>query len=134
MMKKGNQQKTNAPVMMANVLAAFRSRFESAEFCAFRRVMVDLSGCAAPLANAIELVSAVMGSFSMRSTPLPLLFFSGLVLADDTFVKAVVVSLIVGSGRPMTVITAAAIPPEPPAAEAMSPPETAPDGAPDTFQ
>lgn len=56
------------------------------------------------------------------------------MLADDTFVKAVVVSLIVGNGRPMTVITAAAIPPEPPAAEAMSPPETAPDGAPDTFQ
>lgn len=70
--KNGNQQNTNAPVMMANVLAAFRSRFESAEFCAFRLVMVDLIGAAGwPLANAIEFVSAVMGSFSMRSTPLP---------------------------------------------------------------
>lgn len=30
-MKNGSQQQTNAPVMIANVLAAFRSRFESAD-------------------------------------------------------------------------------------------------------
>lgn len=29
--KNGSQQQTNAPVMIANVLAAFRSRFESAD-------------------------------------------------------------------------------------------------------
>lgn len=29
MTKNGNQQKTNAPVMMANVLAALRSRLDS---------------------------------------------------------------------------------------------------------
>lgn len=46
--------------------------------------------------------------------------------------KAVVVSLMVGNGRPITVMTAAAIPPEPPAADAISPPDD--DGAPDTFQ
>lgn len=46
--------------------------------------------------------------------------------------NAVVVSLIVGNGRPMTVMTAAAMPPEPPAADAISPPDA--DGAPDTFQ
>lgn len=38
------------------------------------------------------------------------LVFSGL-LFDDTVVKAVVVSEMVGRGRPMTVTTAAAIPP-----------------------
>lgn len=69
---------------------------------------------------AIEM-SFVGGSLSMfvRSTPLPQLTFSGLVFVDEIFVNAVVVSLIVGNGRPMMVTTAAAIPPDPPAADAM---------------
>uniref|UniRef100_A0A8W7Q301 Uncharacterized protein n=1 Tax=Anopheles coluzzii TaxID=1518534 RepID=A0A8W7Q301_ANOCL len=37
MMKNGSQQHTNAPVMMASVLAAFRSRFESVDDCVFLR-------------------------------------------------------------------------------------------------
>ena len=45
------------------------------------------------------------------SSPLAKDPFSGLVLVEDTVVKAVVVSEIVGRGRPITVITAAAIPP-----------------------
>lgn len=45
--------------------------------------------------------------------------------------NAVVVSLIVGNGRPMIVMTAAAMPPEPPAAEAIRPPDVA-DIAPPT--
>lgn len=64
-------------------------------------------------------ISLVGGSFSTRSTPLAQLPFSGLVLFDEMFVNAVVVSLMVGSGRPMIVTTAAAIPPDPPAALAM---------------
>lgn len=119
--KNGSQQHTNAPVIIANVLAALRSRFDSADCWVFLRMSVG--------GRIIELhcdgyatdSSAVGGSFSIRSTPLPWLHFSGLVLADDTFVKAVVVSLIVGKGRPMTATTAAAMPPEPPAAVAMSP-------------
>lgn len=52
--------------------------------------------------------------------------FSGLVLFDETVVKAVVVSEIVGRGRPMTVTTAAAIPPVPLAA--ARPPAIPPAG------
>jgi hypothetical protein len=37
--------------------------------------------------------------------------FSGLVFVEETVVNAVVVSEIVGKGRPMTVTTAAASPP-----------------------
>lgn len=123
--KNGSQQHTNAPVIIANVLAALRSRFESTEFCGFFRT-IDLVGCCCCMTDgvsdgyAIEM-SFVGGSFSMfvRSTPLPQLTFSGLVFVDEIFVNAVVVSLIVGNGRPMMVTTAAAIPPDPPAADAM---------------
>jgi len=45
------------------------------------------------------------------SSPLANDPFSGLVLVEETVVKAVVVSEIVGRGRPITVTTAAAIPP-----------------------
>lgn len=73
MIKNGSQQKTNAPVMIANVLAAFRSRFESAEFCAFFRCIVDLTTGVECDGYAMDMLSAVGGSFSMplRSTPLP---------------------------------------------------------------
>lgn len=50
------------------------------------------------------------------SIPLGQACFSGEVFVDDTVVKAVVVSEIVGRGLPMTATTAAAIPPLPPAA------------------
>lgn len=60
------------------------------------------------------LQSVVVG----RSTSRPFAndVFSGLVLFEETVVKAVVVSDIVGRGRPMTVTTAAAMPPVPLAA------------------
>lgn len=127
MMKNGNQQHTNAPVMMASVLAALRSRLESVAdwdfFFMIDGLADELDAPPCPEGYAVE-KSAVGGSASMRSrsTPLPRLPFSGLVLADDTFVKAVVVSLIVGRGRPMTATTAAAIPPEPPTTFAVGPP------------
>lgn len=123
--KNGSQQQTNAPVMMASVLAAFRSRFESAEFEWVFLRWLDLTTGVEYVWPPTEVVSAVGGSFSIRSCgPLAWwLHFSGLVLADETFVKAVVVSLIVGRGRPIIVMTAAAMPPDPPAADAMSPPD-----------
>lgn len=125
MMKNGNQQHTNAPVMMASVLAALRSRLESvADWDFFFMIdgLEDELGHG-PDGYAVE-KSAVGGSASMRSrsTPLPRLPFSGLVFAEETFVKAVVVSLMVGRGRPMTATTAAAIPPEPPTTFAVGPP------------
>lgn len=106
-------------IKLTSVLAAFLSRFESAEFWVFFLVLLTMLG----FDGYVTLISAVGGSFSIRSTPLPKLPFSGLVFADETFVNAVVVSLIVGSGRPITATTAAAIPPEPckPAAVAMIP-------------
>lgn len=56
----------------------------------------------------MTLQSVVVGSSA--STPLANEVFSGLLL-EDTLVNAVVVSEMVGRGRPMTVTTAAAIPP-----------------------
>lgn len=120
--KNGNQQHTNAPVIIANVLAALRSRFDSADCWVFLRTNVGgRSIDEVPCDGYAIDSSAVGGSLSIRSTPLPWLHFSGLVFADETLVKAVVVSLIVGRGRPMTATTAAAMPPEPPAAVAISP-------------
>lgn len=68
-MKKGSQQQTKAPVMMASVLAALRSRFESAEFEWFFLRVFDLTagveyGCVPP---PTDVVSAVGGSLSIRS-------------------------------------------------------------------
>lgn len=67
-MKNGSQQQTNAPVMIANVLAAFRSRFESADIWAFFRVIVDLMTGVVFDGYAIDIVSLVGPSFSI---PLP---------------------------------------------------------------
>lgn len=98
MMKNGNQHNTNAPVMIARVLAAFLSRLESIESRAFLLTGYWKVWYVGPH-------SVVVGnSWSMSFV------FSGLLL-DETVVKAVVVSEIVGSGLPMTVTTAAAIPP-----------------------
>lgn len=66
MTKNGSQQQTNAPVMMANVFAALRSRFESTEFCCFLRIIDLVDG----IAGAVECdgyaidMSLVGGSFS----------------------------------------------------------------------
>lgn len=60
------------------------------------------------------LQSVVVGISTSR--PLANDVFSGLVLLEETVVKAVVVSDMVGKGRPITVTTAAAIPPVPLAA------------------
>lgn len=60
------------------------------------------------------LQSVVVGKSTSR--PFANDVFSGLVLLEETVVKAVVVSDIVGKGRPITVTTAAAIPPVPLAA------------------
>lgn len=111
---------------MASVFAAFRSRFESTELCCFFRttdlVVVGMPDIVAWDGYATDM-SLVGGSLSTvgRSTPLPQLTFSGLVFVDEILVNAVVVSLMVGNGRPMMVTTAAAIPPDPPAADAISP-------------
>lgn len=63
------------------------------------------------------------------SSPFPKEPFSGLVLVELTLVKAVVVVVVVasdmvGSGRPITPTTAAAIPPLPPPAPAAHRPAT----------
>lgn len=97
-MKNGNQHRTKAPVMIARVFAAFLSRLESIESRAFLRTGYWKVWYVGPH-------SVVVGSSWSMS-----LVFSGL-LFDDTVVNAVVVSEIVGRGRPMTVTTAAAIPP-----------------------
>ena len=81
MMKKGSQQTTNAPVMIASVLAALRSRFESATTF-FRRVTTGRGDA-----------SIVDGS---GSRPLWYDVFSGDVFVELTFVNAVVV---VSGGR-----------------------------------
>lgn len=65
------------------------------------------------------LQSVVVGKSA--SKPLAKEVFSGLVLLEETVVNAVVVSEMVGSGLPIIVTTAAAIPPVPLAA--ASPPE-----------
>lgn len=98
MMKNGSQHNTKAPVIIAKVLAAFRSRFESMESRAFLLTGYWNVWYVGPH-------SVVVGSSWSMS-----FVFSGL-LFDDTVVNAVVVSEMVGSGRPMTVTTAAAIPP-----------------------
>lgn len=54
MTKKGSQQTTNAPVMMANVLAALRSRFDSM----FRRRLV-VEAAAATAAAATDVIRRV---------------------------------------------------------------------------
>lgn len=76
MMKKGSQQTTKAPVMMTSVLAALRSRFESAAIF-FRRATAGRGE-----------VSIVEGS---GSRPLWYDVFSGDVFVELTFVNAVVV-------------------------------------------
>lgn len=108
-MKNGSQQKTKAPVMMASVFAAFRSRFESATSFGFR-----LIGMGYGMVCWYELRQSAVG----RSASIPLghACFSGEVFVDETVVKAVVVSDMVGRGRPITATTAAAMPPLPPAA------------------
>lgn len=120
-MKKGNQQTTKAPVIMAKVLAALRSLLESAASLFF--LLGGLLG--GPLwTQGLEPGSWVGGS---ASSPFPKEAFSGLVLVELTLVKAVVVVVVVasemvGSGRPMTPTTAAAMPPLPPTAPAAAKP------------
>lgn len=121
-MKNGNQQMTNAPVMMARVFAALRSRLESAFSFVF---LLGGWWCVGGW-YWHEPRSTVGGS---GSSPLPKEPFSGDVLVEDTLVKAVVVVVVVasemvGSGRPMTPTTAAAMPPLPPAAPAAQSPAT----------
>lgn len=121
--KKGIQHTTNAPVMMASVFAAFRSRFELLSFAVgvfffnieglvlfwslpgtdgprdgfFHEAGIGCGGQLIFEGYATDILS-VGGSISIRSSsPLPKLHFSGLVLFDETFVNAVVVVVVVAS-------------------------------------
>lgn len=70
--KNGSQQHTNAPVIIANVLAALRSRFDSADCWVFLRTNVGgRSIDEVPCDGYAIDSSAVGGSLSIRSTPLP---------------------------------------------------------------
>lgn len=84
-MKKGNQQKTNAPVIIASVLAAFLSLLDSAATFFLRTLRGDAS-------NADR-----FWHDGSTSKPLWKDVFSGDVLAELAVVNAVVVVVVVGS-------------------------------------
>lgn len=88
MMKKGNQQMTNAPVIIASVLAAFLSLLDSAATFFLRTLRGEDASSPDKFPHD--------GS---RSKPLWKDVFSGDVLAELAVVNAVVVVVVVGSVR-----------------------------------